>query len=599
MHGSLVNLVILLGVAVLFVPVTKRLHLSSVTGYLAGGVLIGPWGLGWIPDSKEILEVAEFGVVFLLFLLGLELQPRRIWELRFAIFGLGGLQMLLTGGALTAAGMGLGLPFASALLCGLVLAFSSTAVALQLAEEHGLLQTESGVNGVAVLLLQDIAVIPLLALLPLFGTETRSGLHLDLRDAMVGLTVVIAIVFVGRPLLRPMFRIIAETHSREIFTAFSLFLVIGVALLLNLFGMSLALGAFIGGVVLAESEYRHEVEIDVEPFKGLLMGLFFIAIGMSLDFAPWLDRPLQVLGLVLGLLAIKFGVMLVLAKLFRIHGHQSWLIAALLCQGGEFGLVIFGQVLRDGMLPAATVHLLMGVVASSMVATPIVLGIAERMTRWRLRERRALIEPTPAVPAANPVIIAGFGRYGQVIDRFLAANGIQSTVIDHDPAQIELLRRFGHQVLYGDATRIDLLRAAGAGQAKLLIVALDDADATTRLVDLARKQFPDLPLLVRVRNRTQAYEMLERGITDFERETFPAALNTAVKALLKLGFDRKRASDAARLFHQHDEATLRKLQPVHRDHEKLITMSEQARQDLEELLQVETAEQGAGGAPPS
>lgn len=593
MHGSLVNLVILLGVAVLFVPVTKRLHLSSVTGYLAGGVLIGPWGLGWIPDSKEILEVAEFGVVFLLFLLGLELQPRRIWELRFAIFGLGGLQMLLTGAALTAAGVGLGLPFASALLCGLVLAFSSTAVALQLAEEHGLIQTESGLNGIAVLLLQDIAVIPLLALLPLFGAEAGSGFHLDLRDAVVGLTVVIAIVFLGRPLLRPMFRIIAETHSREIFTAFSLFLVIGVALLLNLFGMSLALGAFIGGVVLAESEYRHEVEIDVEPFKGLLMGLFFIAIGMSLDFAPWLERPLQVLGLVLGLLAIKFGVMLVLAKLFRMHGHQSWLIAALLCQGGEFGFVIFGQVLRDGLLPAATVHLLMVVVASSMVATPVVLGVAERMTHWRLRERRALVEPTPAVPASNPVIIAGFGRYGQVIDRFLAANGIQSTVIDHDPAQIELLRRFGHQVLYGDATRIDLLRAAGAGQAKLLIVALDDADATTRLVDLARKQFPDLPLLVRVRNRTQAYEMLERGITDFERETFPAALNTAVKALLKLGFDRKRASDAARLFHQHDEATLRKLQPVHRDHEKLITMSEQARLDLEELLQVETAESDA------
>lgn len=596
MHGSLVNLVILLGVAVLFVPVTKRLHLSSVTGYLAGGVLIGPWGLGWIPDSKEILEVAEFGVVFLLFLLGLELQPRRIWELRFAIFGLGGLQMLLTGAALTAAGVGLGLPFASALLCGLVLAFSSTAVALQLAEEHGLIQTESGLNGIAVLLLQDIAVIPLLALLPLFGAEAGSGFHLDLRDAVVGLTVVIAIVFLGRPLLRPMFRIIAETHSREIFTAFSLFLVIGVALLLNVFGMSLALGAFIGGVVLAESEYRHEVEIDVEPFKGLLMGLFFIAIGMSLDFAPWLERPLQVLGLVLGLLAIKFGVMLVLAKLFRMHGHQSWLIAALLCQGGEFGFVIFGQVLRDALLPAATVHLLMVVVASSMVATPVVLGVAERMTRWRLRERRVLIEPTPAVPASNPVIIAGFGRYGQVIDRFLAANGIQSTVIDHDPAQIELLRRFGHQVLYGDATRIDLLRAAGAGQAQLLIVALDDADATTRLVDLARKQFPELPLLVRVRNRTQAYEMLERGITDFERETFPAALNTAVKALLKLGFDRKRASDAARLFHQHDEATLRKLQPVHRDHEKLITMSEQARQDLEELLKVETAEQGGGGS---
>ena len=596
MHATLINLVLLLGTAVLFVPVTKRLHLSSVTGYLLGGVLIGPWGLGWIPDSSEILEVAEFGVVFLLFLLGLELQPRRIWELRYAIFGLGGLQLVLTAAALTAAGVGVGLPFRQALLCGLVLAFSSTAVALQLADEHGLTHTESGLNGIAVLLLQDIAVLPLIALLPLFAAPgDDSSLHLSLRDAVVALTLVVVIVFAGRPLLRPLFRIIADTRSREIFTAFSLFLVIGVALLLNMVGMSLALGAFIGGVVLAESEYRHEVEIDIEPFKGLLMGLFFIAIGMSLDLAVWLDAPARVLGLVIGLLAIKFVVMLILAKAFRIHGHQSWLIAALLCQGGEFGFVILTEVLREALLPADIVKQLMVAIASSMIATPVVLVVAERVTRWRLREHRTLPEPTSAVPASNPVIIAGFGRYGQVIDRFLAANGIRSTVIDHDPAQIELLRRFGHEVLYGDATRLDLLRAAGAERARLLIVALDEADAGTRLVDLARTQFPGLPLLVRVRNRTQAYEMLERGIQDFERETFPAALNTAVNALLKLGFDRQHASNAARLFHRHDEATLRALLPVHRDQEKLITMSEQARLDLEQLLSVETSKQAGEG----
>ncbi|HMM76852.1 MAG TPA: monovalent cation:proton antiporter-2 (CPA2) family protein [Gammaproteobacteria bacterium] len=589
MHASLLNLVILLGTAVLFVPLTKRLHLSSVTGYLLGGVLIGPWGLGWIPDSKEILEVAEFGVVFLLFLLGLELQPRRIWELRYAIFGMGGLQLLLSAAALTAAAWSLGLEFRAALLCGLVLSFSSTAVALQLAEERGLLHTEAGHKGIAVLLLQDIAVIPLLALLPLFGAGGQSSLHLDGREAVLALGLVLAIVLMGRPLLRPLFRVIAETRSREIFTAFSLLLVMGVALLLNAVGMSLALGAFIGGVVLAESEYRHEVEIDVEPFKGLLMGLFFIAIGMSLDLGPWLRESARVLELVVGLLVVKLAVMGLLAKAFRMHGHQSWLVAALLCQGGEFGFVVFGEVLRRSLLDPALVDLLMVVIASSMVATPLVLALAERMTRWRLHEPHALPEPTPSVPASNPVIIAGFGRYGQVIDRFLAGNGVRSTVIDHDPAQIELLRRFGHQVLYGDATRIDLLRAAGAEQAKLLIIALDDADATTRLVDLARRHFPDLPLLIRVRNRTHAYEMLERGIQDFERETFPAALNTAVKALLKMGFDRQRASEAARLFHRHDEATLRRLQPVHRDQEKLITAVEQARLDLEQLMNAETA----------
>ncbi len=593
MHASLINLIILLGTAVLFVPLTKRLHLSNITGYLVGGVLIGPWGLGWIPDSKEILEVAEFGVVFLLFLIGLELQPRRIWALRYAIFGLGGLQLVLTASALTGVGMALDLPLRTALLVGLVLAFSSTAVALQLSAERGLASTESGVNGLAVLLLQDIAVIPLLALLPLFAAAGEGSMHVDLRDAVFALSLVVAIVFMGRPVLRPLFRVIADTHSREIFTAFSLFLVIGVALLLSMVGMSLALGAFIGGVVLAESEYRHEVEIDIEPFKGLLMGLFFIAIGMSLDFALWLQTPLTVLGLVVALLSVKFAVMLVLAKAFRMHGHQSWLIAALLCQGGEFGFIIFGEALREQLLPPATVSLLMVVIASSMVCTPVVLLVAECITRLRLRERHVVPEPSGAAPASNPVIIAGFGRFGQVIDRVLASNRITSTVIDHDPAQIELLRRFGHQVLYGDATRIDLLRAAGAEQAELLIIALDDADATTRLVDLARQHFPDLKLLVRVRNRTQAYEMLERGIQDFERETFPAALNIAVKALLKLGFDRQKASEAARLFHRHDEETLRALQPIHRDQEKLITGSEQARLDLEQLMSVETAKQGA------
>lgn len=590
MNDMLLNIVILLAAAVLLVPLAARLRLGAIVGYLCAGMVVGPWGLDRFPEREEILQVAELGVVLLLFLIGLELQPRRLWELRHSIIGFGGSQMLLTTLGLAGGGILWGVEPKLAILIGLVLSLSSTAFALQLIEERRLTKTKAGQVGFAVLLFQDIAVIPMLALIPLLGpaggTLSLGGMG---RDAILGLAVIAAIVVIGRILLQPLYRIVAGTGSRELFTAFSLLLVIGVSLLVNAVGMSMALGAFIGGVVLAESEYRHAIEIDVQPFKGLLMGLFFIAVGMAMDLGLWFTLPWVILGLAVTLLAIKFGILLVLAKLFRVPGHQSWLLAALLCQGGEFGFAVFGMAASQQVLAKPMADLLIVVIAVSMMLTPVVLAVAGRIVHWRFARTLAVAGSTLA-SEAGPVIIAGFGRYGQVIDRLLSANRIPTVIIDHDPEQIELLRRFGHKVLYGDATRLDLLREAGAGRARLLIVALDAPEVTLRLVDLARQHFPELPLLVRVRNRTQAYEMLDRGIQNFERETFASALNTGVKALRQLGLSPEKASEAARVFHRHDEATLRRLHPLHQDQERVISLVNQARGDLETLMNAEQAQ---------
>ncbi|MBI4695921.1 MAG: cation:proton antiporter [Gammaproteobacteria bacterium] len=592
MDSLLFLILTVLAAAVLVVPVAKRLRLGAVVGYLLAGLALGPAGLSIIADAESVLRVGEMGVVFLFFLVGLELHPRRLWDLRHTIIGMGGSQLLFTTALLLGAGMAFGLPLQRALLVAMVLALSSTPFALQLLAEHTLEKTRAGEVAFSVLLFQDIAVVPMLALVPLLGAHvTPAAGNAWLAAGKAGL-VVLAIVFAGPIATRPLFRLVANSGSRELFTAFSLLLVIGVSVLVNAVGLSMALGAFVGGVVLAESEYRHEVEIDLQPFKGLLMGLFFMAVGMSLDVPLLRAAPGPLVGLAVGLVTLKFGVMLVLAKASKIPAHQSWLLGALLCQGGEFGFVLFGALEDEAVLPARLVHLLVGVIVLSMALTPLVYAAAERIVGWRLTRRRPAPGAEPEQDAAGaPVIIAGFGRYGQVIDRLLSANRIRATVIDHDPEQIELLRRFGHQVFYGDATRLDLLRAAGAAEARLLIVALDDEDATLRLVDVARRHFPALPLLVRVRNRTQAYAMLDRGITDFERETFAAALNTGVKALLKLGLPREKASEAARLFHQHDDATLRRLYPVHLDQDKLISLTAQARADLFELMNAERPEE--------
>lgn len=591
MNGMLVNVLVFLVAAVAVVPLAKRLRLGSVLGYLIAGLIIGPWGLRIIPDAEVVLHFAEFGVVLLLFLIGLELKPRRLRELRRSIMGAGVSQLVVTAAALGLLALALGEALSLTLVIGMVLALSSTAFALQIMTERRWTETTTGKTAFAILLFQDIAVIPLLAIIPLLGSRadavSAGAVWLGIAQAA---GVIAAILVIGPRLARPLFRIVAATASRELFTALSLLIVIGMALLVSLVGMSMALGAFIGGVLLADSEYRHELEVDIEPFKGLLMGLFFMAVGMSMDISLASSMPYLIAGLTVAVVTIKFLIVLVLARLLGLRQSQPWQLAGLLCQGGEFGFVVFGAAAAAGLMRQELVDLLTAVIVLSMMLTPLVLAGAEALVS------RLICSPLPPEPdeiddPTRPVIIAGFGRYGQVVARLLNANDIGTTVIDHDPDQIELLRRLGMTVYYGDATRLDLLRAAGAESARLLIIALDDSEATLRLVDLAREHFPRLPLSVRVRNRPMAYEMLERGIDNFERETFAGALNTGVRALVDLGFDAARAAHAGELFKSHDEDFLRRLMHVRKDQKLLPLMVAQARADLERLMHAEAADE--------
>ncbi len=594
MEAVLTNALVFLLAAVLAVPLAKRLRLGAVLGYLLAGLVIGPFALGLVLDAEVILHFAEFGIVLLLFLIGLELNPQRLWDMRRAIIGAGLSQLLMSALPLAALAWAVAMPTSSALVTGYVFALSSTPFAMQILKDRHWGETPTGKTAFSILLFQDIAVIPLLAVVPLLG---GGGHQLETNEMWlaIGRAVVIlaAILVLGPRLARPAFRWVAATGSRELFTALALLVVIGMALLVSAAGMSMAMGAFIGGVLLAESEYRHELEVDLEPFKGLLMGLFFMAVGMSINVPLFRAEPLSIIAATLLVMAIKFGVLFLLARRLGLRHHQPWQLAALLCQGGEFGFVVFSAAAGAGVMGQAEADRLTTVIVLSMVLTPLVLGMTERLIT-RLYVRQPEREADPIADANLPVLIAGFGRFGQIVARLLNANGIGTTVIEQDPDQIELLRRFGHVVHYGDATRLDLLRAAGADNARLLIVALDSPEATLRVVDLAREHFPDLPLIVRVRNRPQAYEMLDRGVVHFERETFGAALNVGVKALGLLGFDEVRARHAGELFVVHDETTLRDLHAVRGDQKQLLSLVVAARGDLEQLMQAEENSAGLG-----
>lgn len=585
----LFQIVVYLAAAVLAVPVASRLGLGSVVGYLVAGIVIGPAALGVIHEPEEILHFSEFGVVLLLFLIGLELEPTRLLRMRRLIFGLGGSQVLLCTVMIAALGWSF-LPQPGPLLVlAFALSLSSTAMALQVLIERGLRHSEAGNLGFSVLLFQDLAVIPLIALVPLAALGAGAAAHLDLVAVLEAVGAIALILVGGRYAIRPVFRYIARTGLREIFTAFTLLLVAGIALLMQAAGLSMALGAFLAGVLLANSEYRHELELEVEPFKGLLMGLFFIAVGMTVDLALLAREPLAIAAMVAALVTVKFVLLYGLARWYQASRHSALQFAAVLCQGGEFAFVVFDLAGRHGLLDAALADRLVLVVALSMLATPLVIKLAEASIRRGLRRG----EPPAAdtIAEQHPIVLVGFGRFGQVIGRLLLANGFALTIIDNDPDQIELTRRFGNKVYYGDATRLDTLRAAGAGEARLLIVACDEVAAINAVVDHARKHFPALPLIVRARNRTHAYELIERGVEVFEREVFLSALNLGRQALLALGFTEQRAAGAERLFRSHDEATIRRLQPLRADADRLVTESKRAREDLALLMQSELGDQ--------
>ncbi len=570
-----------LGAGVAGVLLAKRLGLSAILGYLGAGIAIGPYGLNLVGDTEAILHFAEFGVVLMLFLIGLELEPPRLWALRRPIFGWGGLQVLCCAGLLGAAAWALGWTWQAAVVAGLGLALSSTAVALQVLQERNLLPTGGGQAAFSILLFQDVAAIPILALIPLLGGVKGDGS--PWLEAARALGVIVAIIVVGRLLLRHLLRRIARSDTPELFTAAALGLVVGIACLMHAVGLSMALGAFLGGVLLAESEFRSELETDVEPFKGLLLGLFFMAVGMGIDFkALWAEAAL-VAGLLAGFLLIKGAVLWALARSVGVPVAERPLFTLLLAQGGEFAFVVFQQAEGAKVLSPTLGAVLTGTVALSMLVTPLLLVVMDRWLAPR-QGRSTTAMPELSEPQACPVIIAGFGRYGQVVGRLLYANGLKPTVLDHDAEQIETVRRFGFQVHYGDATRLDLLRTAGAAQAKVLVVAIDDVDQSLRLVEVARAHFPQLTLVARARNVQHYYALRDRGVELIERETLDAALMSGRSVLALMGWQPYAARQLAMRFRRHSVAQLERTWPHHRDEQVLMSMSRQGRQQLEELF---------------
>jgi glutathione-regulated potassium-efflux system ancillary protein KefC len=583
-HSLLANAVVYLGAAVLAVPLARRLGLGAVLGYLLAGMAIGPWGLKLITEVETILHFSEFGVVLLLFLIGLELEPARLWSMRRPIFGWGAAQVLGVAAVLFGAALLLGVAWQVALVGALGLSLSSTAIALATLGERNLMGTPAGQAGFAILLFQDIAAIPMIALIPLLGVAANDsgGGEGWIGAARLGAVVLGAIV-AGRFLVRPALRIIAKSGMREIFTAFALLLVIAISLLMQWVGMSMALGAFMAGVLLADSEYRHALETDLEPFKGLLLGLFFIAVGMSVDFGVFLSKPWLILGLVLGFLLLKLAVLFALSTRFGIARGQRWLFAFLLSQGGEFAFVVFGAAGAARVFSPEVGSILVAVVALSMVTTPLLLLLHDKVLEPRYHGQN-LREPDAIDDNEGHVIIAGFGRFGQIVGRLLNANRFKLTVLDHDPDQIELLRRFGFKVFYGDATRPDLLHAAGAGKARALVLAIDDIEDSLALADAVREHFPDLPILARARNVTHLYQLMDRGVTVIERETFESALQLGRRVLSQLGYGAYRAREATLKFREHNKASVEAVYPVYKDREQYVSMSKRARDELNEMF---------------
>ncbi|MFN7131790.1 MAG: monovalent cation:proton antiporter-2 (CPA2) family protein, partial [Myxococcales bacterium] len=502
-----------LGATVVAVPLSRRLGLGAVLGYLAAGLVIGPSGLGLVRDVDNVLHFSEFGVVLFLFVIGLELRPERLWEMRKAVFGLGGAQVGLTGAVLALLGLAAGLKPAEALVTGVGLSLSSTAFALQLLAEKNELATEHGQSSFGILLFQDLAVIPLLALLPVLGHRQGAEVPVPLWLALGKVLLVLVLVVVGgRYVLRFVFRFVAATHSQEVFTATALLIVLGTALLVDAVGLSMPLGAFLAGVLLADSEYRHELEADIEPFKGLLLGLFFLAVGMSVKLGLLAQRPLLVVALVLGLVAVKALVLFLIGRRAFGSTEPALSMAVAISQGGEFAFVLFGLAAGFGIMDRATGDLLVLVVGLSMAVTPVLFTVYERAVRPRLtkKESRAFDVAPDGEP---PVIIAGFGRVGQVVGRVLRAKGIPFTAMDASAEHIDFIKKFGNKVFYGDASRLDLLRAARADKAKLFVLAIDDVEASLRTAEAVQRHFPHLTIFARARNRQHAYRLLDMGIT--------------------------------------------------------------------------------------
>jgi glutathione-regulated potassium-efflux system ancillary protein KefC/glutathione-regulated potassium-efflux system protein KefB len=584
----LLQAAIFLGTAVLVVPLFRRLKLGAVLGYLAAGAVLGPWGLGVVPHAEATLDFAELGVVLLLFLVGLELEPSRLWALRQPVFGLGGAQVLVTGLLLTGVAQVLGLGWQAATVVGFGLAMSSTAIVLAWLGERGELSSPSGRRAFAILLFQDLAVIPLIALLPLLAPE-KTGAANAWALAGKGLAAIVLVIVVSRVLVRPLLKVVARFGGREIFTGAALLVVIGAALLMEYIGLSMSLGAFLAGVLLADSEFRHELEANVEPFKGLLLGLFFMAVGMSANLAYFAAHPLSVLGVATGLMLVKAALLFGVVRGSGTDNEDAQRIAVLLAQGGEFAFVLFTAAQAASILTGEAAQFLVLAVTVSMLLAPLSFVVHERLLeRWL--ERRKPPEFDVIDGPGNPVIIAGYGRYGQIVSRVLRMAGIPFTALEVSYQQVDFVRRFGNKVYYGDASRLELLESARTRDAKLFVLAIDDVEASVKTAALVRKNYPDLPILARARNRVHYYRLRDLDIESIERETLLSSLETARHALEHLGLDAAQAARAVSLFREHDARQLDAQYAVRQDEAQLIQTAAQAAAQLQELFESDVKE---------
>jgi glutathione-regulated potassium-efflux system ancillary protein KefC len=588
----LTSSLIYLGAAVLVVPLSKALGLGSIIGYLAAGIAIGPWGLGLVSSVEEVLHFAEFGVVLMLFLVGLELEPARLWNLRRPIFGWGTAQVVACAAVLFAVGYLAGASWRVALVAALGLALSSTAIALQVFGERNLLRTASGQAGFSILLFQDVAAIPILALLPLLAVgdahEPISSAQRALEAAKI-VGVIAGIVLGGRLLLRPLLRWIARSNTPEIFTATALLLVVAIAALMQLVGLSMALGAFLAGVLLAESEYRRELETDIEPFKGLLLGLFFIAVGMSIDFGVLIAQPGLMALVVVGFLVLKCAVIYALAKAMDVPYQQRPVFTLLLAQGGEFAFVVF-QAAGPNVLPPGVASFLIGAVALSMLISPLLLVLIDKVVLPRYSRSSGPAMEEISEQQEPKVLICGFGRYGQIIGRLVSAQGIKVTVLDHDPDTVAGLREFGFRVFYGDATRLDVLRTAGAATALAVVVAVDDVEQSLEIVDVVREHFPQARLVARARNVSHLYQLQDRKVEFIERELFESSLRSARSVLEVLGWPAHEARESAMRFRQRNIKLTADGYPHYKDRAKLIAVAKEGRQQFAEQMAREREE---------
>jgi monovalent cation:proton antiporter-2 (CPA2) family protein len=584
----LAQIAIFLAAAVIAIPIFRYFKLGSVLGYLAAGIIIGPACLGLISKIDITQHIAEFGIVLLMFVIGLELQPSRLWVMRKPIFGLGLAQVLATTAGLgSIAYFGFGQSRGCALIIGFGLSMSSTALVLQLLSERGQLSSQYGRSAFSILLFQDIAVLPALALLPLLGVAAAKTAGPGGWLVLKFVAVLAAVIIGGRYVLRPMLRIVAATRVAEAFTAAGLLVVIGTALLVSQVGLSLPLGAFLAGVLLADSEFRHELEADIEPFKGLLLGLFFITVGMSANLGLVLEKPLMLTGLILGFMLLKVAVLRAIGKLSGLSTAASRGLAFSLPSGGEFAFVLFGLSATLGIMDTEIAELLVLVVTGSMILSPLLLVLHDAMFKKKETDGRPFDTPEELYPK---VIIAGFGRFGQIVGRILRAKKIAFTALEANQTQVDFLRRFGNQVFYGDASRLELLRAAHAENAEVFVLAIDDVEASVQTAELIRKHFPHLKIFARARNRQHAFRLMDLEVRYTMRETLLSSLEMSEKVLETLGLSKSQATETVRRFRAHDEATMAKQQAVKDDESKFLQTTRESAEQLLHLFETDAAE---------